>query len=164
MRLQNPGFFSCITVGLVAIIGASVGMAPETPEAPVVGEFPSYQKAGRHWRNVVIAPDPSIEALTALAQRLHAEDPKSSFWLFTDGNAQQFRRLMLWDLHSGKPDTARYPYPEAWANRHRIAMINEFVGRGTRGSAFCWKLQVNRGSSVKPPVAYGHTVDLERCR
>jgi hypothetical protein len=161
---MRPQKTAMMGLGLVAILGAFGGMAPETPEAPVVGEFPSYQKAGRHWRNVVIAPDPGIDALTALAQRLHAEDPKSSFWLFTDGNAQQFRRLMLWDLHAGKPDTARYPYPDAWANRHRIAMIKEFVGRGTRGPAFCWKLQVNRGSSVKPPVPSGHTVDLERCR
>jgi hypothetical protein len=161
MRSQKTAMMG---LGLVVIIGASVGRALETPEAPVVGAFPSYQKAGRHWRNVVIAPDPSIDALTALAQRLHAEDPKSSFWLFTDGNTQQFRRLMLWDLHSGKADAARYPYPKAWANRHRIAMINEFVVRGTRGSAFCWKLQVNRGNSIKPPVPSGHTVDLERCR
>jgi hypothetical protein len=165
-------------IGALAIFGASVGspapppiapgdpppMAPETTEAPVVKEFQSDEEAGRRGRNVGIAPDTSIDALTALAQRLHAEDPQRSFWIYTDGNEEQFRRLMLWDLHYGTPDMARYPYPEAWANRHGIAMIHEFGVRGTRGPTLCWKLQINQGHGVKPPVPYGHTVDLEPCR
>jgi hypothetical protein len=64
---------------------------------------------------VVIAPGASIDALTALAQRLHAEDPRSSFRVFTDGNEQQFRRFRLWDVHYTKDDSARYPYPRRGA-------------------------------------------------
>jgi hypothetical protein len=52
--------------GLAVIIGAMTGMAAETPETRVVKEFPSYEKAGRRWRNVVISPGASIDALTAL--------------------------------------------------------------------------------------------------
>jgi hypothetical protein len=161
----------------VAVIGALGGLFSSSPEppadpplmvlettvTPVVKEFQSYERTGRRWRNVVVSPGISIDVLTALAQRLHAEDPRSSFRIFTDGNEQQFRRFMLWDVHSVKNDSARYPYPEAWGNRHYIAMINEFGMRGPRGPTLCWKLQINQGRGVKPPVPSGHTVDLEPC-
>ena len=150
--------------GLAVIIGAMTGMAAETPETRVVKEFPSYEKAGRRWRNVVISPGASIDALAALAQRLHAEDPRSSFRIFTDGKEQQFRRFRLWDVHYTKDDSARYPYPEAWGNRHYIAMIHKFGMRSPRGPTQCWKLQINQGQGVNPPVSSGHSVDLEPCR
>ena len=88
----------------------------------------------------------------------------ATFRIFTDGNEEQFRRFMLWDIHYAKDDSARYPYPEAWGNRHDIAMINEFGDRGPRGLTLCWRLQINRGRGVKPPVPSGHIVDLEPCR
>ena len=98
-----------------------------------------------------VAAEASIDALTALARRLHAEDPRSSFRIFTDGNEEQFRRFMLWDIHYAKDDSARYPYPEAWGNRHDIAMINEFGDRGPRGLTLCWRLQINGDVGSSPP-------------
>ena len=159
-----------ISLGMVTIIGASVGQrslpnrppdepapsAAETKAAPVLKEFPSYRHpAGHNKRCIVIAPGPSLEALVALAKRLRREDPKSSFMIFTDGNAQQFRRYMLWDIHYVKDDSAQYPYPKEWANHHGIALIHRFGGLQR------WKLQVNRGSALVPPVKPYHTVDLE---
>jgi hypothetical protein len=169
---MNPLRKFVMSLGMLVIIAGIMGQrsppakapdtpplsAPEVKAARVVKEFPSYQSVGRQRRNVVVAPDNSIEALTALAKRLHAEDPKSSFAIFTDGNESQFRRYMLWDLHYTKADTARYPYPQAWADRHYIAIINQFAysWRDLR-----WQLQLFRGDGVKPPVDWGYTVDLD---
>jgi hypothetical protein len=100
-------------------------MAPEVKAARVVKEFPSYQVKERRWRNIVVSPDNSLEALTALAKRLHAEDPKSSFEFFTDGDAQQFRRYMRWASRPTGSNPALYPYSKAWAERHGIADLNE---------------------------------------
>jgi hypothetical protein len=79
--------------------------------------------------------------------------------IFTDGNAQQFERYRLWDIHRTKPDAARYPAPKAWADRHEIAVIQEFVDR--LGAPRHWKLVLFRGSAVRPRVEDGHEVNLE---
>ena len=100
-------------------------MAPEVKAARVVKEFPSYQVMGRPWRAIVVSPDNSLEALTALAKRLHAEDPKSSFEFFTDGDAQQFRRYMRYASRPTSSNPAQYLYPKAWAERHAIATLQE---------------------------------------
>jgi hypothetical protein len=159
-----------IGLGMLTIIGASVGqrslphkppdesapIAAETKAAPVLKEFPSYRHSvGHNKRSIVITPGPSLEALVALAKRLRREDSESSFMIFTNGNAQQFRRYMLWDIHYAKDDSAQYPYPKEWANHHGIALIHRF------GALRRWKLQVNRGSALVPPVEPYHTVDLE---
>jgi hypothetical protein len=159
-----------IGLGMLTTIGPSIGqhspphkptdefapIAAETKAAPVLKEFPSYRHpVGHTKRSIVIAPGPSLEALIALAKRLRREDPESSFMIFTDGNAQQFRRYMLWDTHYAKDDSARYPSPKEWANHHGIALIHRF------GPLRRWKLQVNRGSALVPPVEPYYTVDLE---
>jgi hypothetical protein len=129
---------------------------PEVKAAHVLKEFPSYRyPVGHTKRSLVIAPGPSHEALVALAKRLRREDPESSFMIFTDGNAQQCRRYRLWDIHYATDDSARYPSPKEWANHHGIALIHRF------GSPRRWKLQVNWGSALVPPVEVDHTVDLE---
>jgi hypothetical protein len=133
--------------------------APETHAARVLKEFPSYEVMGRRWRNIVVSPDNSMEALTALAKRLHAEDPKSSFEFFTDGDAQQFRRYMRWATRPTRSNPAQYPYPEAWAERHSIAMAQELMVDLRRG--WRWQLTIMNGRGVKPHVELGTTVDLE---
>jgi hypothetical protein len=151
-----------VSLCLLVLASASEGGAPaQTPavtEAKVLKEFPSYRHpAGHYKRNIVIAPGPSLEALVALAKRLHHEDPETSFRIFTDGNVQQFHRYRLWDLHYAKDDSAKYPYPKAWADRHNIAFIHRFWYRGAR----TWLLQVDRGSALVPPVKWGTSVSLE---
>ena len=121
-----------IGVGMLIMIGVTMGESPpllkgpEAKAARVVKEFPRYELMGRLWRNIVIAPNPSLDALSRLAQQLHAEDPLIPFHIFTDGNTQQFRRFMLANIHYNDP--VRYPHPKAWADRHYIAMINQFGG------------------------------------
>jgi hypothetical protein len=128
--------------------------SPDANRAPLVKEFPSYEMLGRRCINIVISPDQSMEALTALAKRLHREDPEASFAIFTDGNDQQFRRYRLWDLHYATPKVAQNPYPKAWANQHYIAHILHYVLQG-------WKLEIMKGDGVKPPVQWGTAVDLD---
>ena len=134
-------------------------IAPEVKAARVVKEFPSYQVMGRRWRTIVVSPDNSLEALTALAKRLHAEDPKSSFEFFTDGDAQQFRRYMRWASRPTSSNPAQYPYSKAWAERHGIAGVQE-INMG-RPDGWRWKLTIYNGKGVKPHVEWGTTVDLE---
>jgi hypothetical protein len=150
-----------ISVFLATTVAAGTKSAKPPPDpqgnaAAILKEFPRYQLPFRRpMRNIVIAPGPSLEALTALAKRLHRDDPHSMFRIFTDGDAQQFQRFRLWHTHFGQPDSAQYPYPKEWANRHNIAIINEFmVGRG-------WQLQIFNGTGIKPPVDVGHAVDLD---
>jgi hypothetical protein len=136
-------------------------IAPEVKAARVVKEFPSYQVSGRRWRNIVVSPDNSLEALTALAKRLHAEDPKSSFEFFTDGDAQQFRRYMRWASRPAGSNPAQYPYSRDWAERHGIAILQDFNMGLPHGRRWPLKLEIYNGEGVKPHVPWGTTVDLE---
>ena len=136
-------------------------IAPEVKAAHVVKEFPSYQVRGRRWRNIVVSLDNSLEALTALAKRLHAEDLKSSFEFFTDGDAQQFRRYMRWASRPPGSNPAQYPYSKAWAERHGIAGLNEINMGRADGWHWRWKLTIYNGKGVKPHVQWGTIVDLE---
>jgi hypothetical protein len=87
-------------------------VALEAKAARVMKEFPSYQVMGRRWRNVVVSPDNSLEALTALVKQLHAEDPKSSLEIFTDGDEQQFRRYMRWATRPTRSSPHNTPTPK----------------------------------------------------
>jgi hypothetical protein len=153
-----------LMLGIVAVVPAGTKAPTPTPTVPeakparVLKEFPSYHRMGRHWRNIVVAADNSIEALTALARRLHREDPKSAFTLFTDGNEEQFRHYMLWDLHYSQPDSATYPYPQAWADRHYIATIM-LVILNLRDRR--WQLTLLNATGVYPPVYLGHPIDVD---
>jgi hypothetical protein len=125
----------------------------------VLKEFPSYRIGAWHWRNVVVSPGLSLAALTALAKRLHADDPQSFFAVFTSGAEAQFRRFMLWDMYHTGPDAARYPKPQKWMDQHLIAMVAR-SGYVRLGVLF-WQLTVFKGDAVRPQVPEGHTVDLE---
>jgi hypothetical protein len=139
----------------------------EVQPARVRKEFPGYQDGRWYRRNVVVSPGLSLEALTALAKRLHAGDPQSIFQIFTSGDEKQFRRMRQWELEVPafpipKPDDKmRHPRPSAWMDRHLIAMIARTGS--TPGSRFAdrWQLTFFNGEAVKPKVPEGHTVDLE---
>jgi hypothetical protein len=150
---------------IVAVEAGTKRAPPQEPQANTVAilkEFPSDQHMGRHWRNIVISPNNSIEALTALAKRLHHDNPKTWFRIFTDGNDQQFRKYMLWNMHYASDKGPQHPYPEAWANRHAIAMIHPGARDPRPGrSDFRPHLTMLLGSGVTPPVDVGYTVDLD---
>jgi hypothetical protein len=151
--------------------------APVEPPPPVLAanvaparvrkEFPGYQDGRSYRRNVVVSPGLSLEALTALAKRLHADDPQSIFQIFTSGDEKQFRRMRQWELEVPafpipKPDDKmRHPRPSAWMDRHLIAMIARTGS--TPGSRFAdrWQLTFFNGNAVIPKVREGYTVDLE---
>jgi hypothetical protein len=50
-------------------------------------------------------------------------------------------------------------YPKAWAERHAIAMVQEFMLDLRRG--WHWQLVIMNRRGVKPHVEWGTTVDLE---
>jgi hypothetical protein len=133
----------------------------EAPTARVLKEFPSYRTGTWHRRNVVVSPGLSLDALTALAKRLHADDPQSIFQVFTSGDEAQFRRFMQWDLHYTRPDAARYPKPQKWMDQHLIAMIARTGYVPRRPGALWFQLTVFKGDAVRPTVPEGHTVNLE---
>jgi hypothetical protein len=159
-----------IGLGMFVIISAIVGQhAPptkatteQTPPVEhhakataVLQEFPSYQKMGRRWRSVVISPNTTIEELAALMKRLHHEDPKTSFNVFTNGDTKQFRKYMLWTTHYATEKASKHPYPEAWANRHHVGHLHQFLPSQE------WKLVVLQGSGLKPPIPWGASFDLD---
>ena len=111
---------------------------------------------GRRWRNIVVSPDNSLEALTALAKRLHAEDPKSSFEFFTDGDAQQFQRYMPWATRPTRFNPAQYPYPKlgrsvtASLGSRKLMRVDPGAGAGTGDS----NLQREGGQASRPMGHY----------
>lgn len=91
-------------------------------------ELQSYRKdrgRGDLWRNIVVSPKIKRDALVALARQLHKDDPQGRIRIFTDD--KQFVEFMERDINY--PDPA-YTYPEKWANKHYIGMINRMFGRG----------------------------------
>jgi hypothetical protein len=173
---MNPLRKFVMGLGMLVIIGTIMGQrspppkppgdppptAPEVKAARVVKEFPRYQRPGGPVvRGIVIAPNPSLEELIALAKRLYRENPDSLVVIFTDGDEKKFRQFMQWDLHETKPDAARYPKPEKWLERHELAIVH----RTNLGRPGGWRekgmLQIFNHKGVKPSVRWGTTVDLE---
>jgi len=148
----------------------------ETPPAETVQEkvvaykeLKNYEKSGNTWRSIVIPPKTSQADLIALAKDLHKKDAKSYFHIFDDD--AKFQEYMDWDINYGKvkdkdgkvktidqcPDTNycltlvqqqeyAYPFPEAWSDKHEIAMINEMldISSGTMK----WKLSSPLGLEI----------------
>jgi hypothetical protein len=66
-------------------------------------------------------------------------------------------RMCTEDREMVVPET--YAVVKAWADRHEIAVIHEFVDR--RGAPRRWRRVLFWGSAVSPPVEDGHGVDLQ---
>ncbi len=143
----------------------------ETAQEKVVAyrELKSYEKSGKTWKSVVIPPKTSQADLIALARELHRKDSKSYFHIFDDD--AKFQEYMDWDINYGKVrdkdgkvktidqclDTNycrtlvqqqkyAYPFPEAWSDKHEIAMINEMLD--ISGGTMKWKLSSPLGIEI----------------
>jgi hypothetical protein len=113
-------------------------------------ELSPYVKAGRNWRSFVILSNLQRDALVAVARELHKSDPASSFRFFTDDS--QYEQFKLWDQNY--PD-ARYPFPESWARKHYIAMVNKMLSPG--GAQ--WQLLAEEGGmDLLPAGAQSMTI------
>src|SRR4029450_3936176 len=107
---------------------ADAGTKPATPPPPpsqahmatILKEFPSYRHPLRFTkRNIVIARDPSLEALVALAKRRHHDDPESRFMIFTDGDEKQSRRYMAFPKNRRNNAKLRIISPILRESRHQ---------------------------------------------
>lgn len=132
-------------------------------------ELTSYDKAGKTWRNIAIPSGTSQKDLIALAKELHAKDTKSYFHIFDD--EAKFKEFMDWDINYGKvrdkdgkakqieqcSDIAycrtlvqqgkdAFPFPEAWATKHKIAIINEMMDTNSGNPK--WKLSSPLGEEM----------------
>jgi hypothetical protein len=83
-------------------------------------------------RSILIPQGVTAEQLVALADVLHDNDRSSQFYFFdSDGKYEELRQHLL------HYPSLEYPYPDEWARRHFIAMLNRF------GSA--WELHAEAG-------------------
>lgn len=130
-------------------------------------ELASYTKSGKNWRNITIPLKTSNEDLIALAKELHTKDSKSYFHIFDDD--AKFQEYMDWDINYGKVKDKdgkikqidqcsdvvycrtlvqqgkyAFPFPEAWGNKHDIAIINEVFD----GGSLKWKLSNPLGTEI----------------
>lgn len=144
-----------------AIIENKVPETTEVMQRKLVAytELKSYEKSGYTWRNITVPLETSNEDLIALAKDLHVKDPVSYFHIFDD--ASKFQEYMNWDINYGKirdkdgkiknidqcldilycrtlvqQGKEAFPFPESWATKHELAIINEMMDTG----GLKWKL------------------------
>lgn len=106
---------------------------PPTPTATpvsftdqfVVKELGAYRTGGTTWKNLLIVPGLNDGNLTGLARELHRRDPGSAYRFFDD--EAQFQAFMAWDINYPNP---RYPFPEAWTNRHHVGNVQQMLEGG----------------------------------
>lgn len=107
---------------------ATVQQAPASDILPVkFKELKSYQFGGVVWRSIVIPPNLEKEKLIALAHYLHQSASTTSFRIFDDDNEKEYKKFMESDIHY---QDNSYPYPEAWLQKHYIAIINKMLADG----------------------------------
>lgn len=143
----------------------------ETAQEKIVSyrELKSYEKSGKTWKSIVIPPKTSQADLIALAKDLHKKDAKSYFHIFDDD--AKFQEYMDWDINYGKvrdkdgkvktidqcsdmnycqslvqQQKYAYPFPEAWSDKHEIAMINEMLDISS--GMMKWKLSSPLGIEI----------------
>lgn len=85
-------------------------------------ELESYEKGKVTWRNIVVDKKIKRDDLIKLARELHGAYPTAHFRIFTDD--EKFQQFKERDIHY--PDSA-YTYPEAWARKHYVAIINKML-------------------------------------
>ncbi len=140
---------------------AEISEQPASVKTIAFKELTSYEKSGSTWRNIVISPEASQEDLVMLAKELHTKDPQSYFHIFDDD--AEFQEYMDWDINYGKVKDKdgkvkqidqclniaycrtliqqgkyAFPFPEAWGNKHEIAIINKMLNTNNMDSK--WKL------------------------
>jgi hypothetical protein len=98
---------------------------------------------------VVVKRRPSDPELITLARQLHRLYPSDSINIFDDDT--KLKAYRDWTLNY--PSKA-YPYPEAWVNKHHVAMVNKMFDAG-RGR---WQLL---GGSAHPERPDSKITDLE---
>jgi len=104
----------------------------------------SYWKNGKvggdFWHNILVPENIKKEELIAVAKALFRDRP-GYYRFFTDD--KDFRAFIDADLHYGSESKDRYPYPEKWANKHYLAMINKHNHLGE------WSLRAQSLSALK---------------
>lgn len=91
-------------------------------------EIESYRKDGGRgdlWRNVVVSPKITREQITTLARDLHRAAPDARIRILSDD--KEFQAFKLRDQNYPNP---AYKYPEKWARKHYLAIINFMGGAG----------------------------------
>ena len=105
-------------------VAASTAAAQPTP-VPIAAatidykELSRWQQDDKTWVAIKITPGMDMPTLTALALQLREKDVTARYHIFDDdAEIQQFKDS---DMNYGDD---KFPYPEAWANKHHIAIIN----------------------------------------
>jgi hypothetical protein len=150
--------FAIVLLGLVSCSSEPPAPSARTPEqAKLERSEPkipytlagSYAKAGRRWRMVVVKGPLADSGLIALAKDLHKMYSEESIHIFDDNS--QVAAYENWTKNY--PDNA-YPYPEKWAQKHHVGMINKMLAPG----GATWQLL---GGTAHPTSPESKIVDLE---
>lgn len=124
--------------------------APE-PTAPRVEHriASSYKAGGRDWKIIVVKQGLSDSELLTLARELHRMYSGVSMHVFDDD--AQVEAYERWTVNYPSPD---YPFPERWAKRHHVGMLNRmFEAGGPRWQLF--------GGDAHPTSPQTRIADLE---
>jgi hypothetical protein len=115
----------CLAVALVLTIFVACTAQNTATSSVSFKELESYKKGGVTWRNIVVDKKIKRDDLIKLARDLHGAYPITPFRIFTDD--EKFKEFMQRDIHYPDPS---YTYPEAWAKKHYIAIINKMTAEG----------------------------------
>lgn len=147
-----------------------ISNATETQETLVAyRELESYVKSGQTWKNIVVPVGTIEKDLISLAKDIHKKDASGRYHIFDDD--AKFQEYKNWDINYGKvkdrdgkakqidqcldiaycrtliqQEKYAFPFPEAWGNKHEIAMINEMIDLKTR--TVKWQLTSPLGEKI----------------
>jgi hypothetical protein len=116
----------CLAVTGCAGQSASSGAGASSPFGTTIELLGTYQTSVGPYAYVKVPRGMSSQQIISLARRLHAYQPKDTFWLLDD-------KSRIKQLLAALPKTAEgdySTYPRQWFNQHCVANIELAVGAG----------------------------------
>jgi hypothetical protein len=119
-----------ILVALLLVFAVSVQAEAQSDTLTVkIKNLGSYWKHGEVggdlWHNVLVPKNIKKDELIAVAKALFKAEP-GYYRFFTDD--KEFKAFIASDFHYMRDSKHLYPYPEKWANKHYLAIINKYFG------------------------------------
>jgi len=90
---------------------------------------------GDLWHCILVPENITKDELIAVAKALFKDQP-GYYRFFTDD--KELKAFIASDAHYMDDSHALYPYPEKWANKHYLAMINKHPTLGYLGEWALW--------------------------
>jgi|SRR5688572_26508259 len=123
---------------LALLLAFSIPIQSETPLVKIKflgSHWKHGEVGGQLWRCILVPENIKKGELIAVAKALFKDQP-GYYRFFTDD--KELQAFIQADAHYGRESKYLHPYPEKWANKHYLAMINKHPSRGYLGEWALW--------------------------